>query len=339
MLATLLLFLVMPTSRVLVWIVIAAFFAVALYPVVSWLERRVGVGQALAGDAGGLPLVLLVIAGLVTVFVVPLVREGTQFGGPAPADRRRRARRSRPGRRPARAVHMLQYVAEPLRADPRVRLRPGAPAGVLRGVATGVAGIVTIFVLAYLMVLEGPKVVNGILGLIDPRPAERIRRVGARLRQDRHRLHLRQPADQRHLRGADLRRPEDHRRPVRRPDRAVRGHGRPDPAGRRHARRGGRLLAGFVHSVTAGIVVIIFFVAYQQLENHLLQPVILARTVKLNPLTVLVAILVAVELAGILGALLAIPVAGMIQVIARDLWDHRRGGPTWIRRVTPADTT
>jgi len=40
---------------------------------------------------------------------------------------------------------------------------------------------------------------------------------------------------------------------------------------------------------------------------------------------VLVAILLAVELAGILGALLAIPVAGMIQVIVRNVWDERRG--------------
>jgi predicted PurR-regulated permease PerM len=86
-------------------------------------------------------------------------------------------------------------------------------------------------------------------------------------------------------------------------------------------------VAGFVHSVPAGIVVIVFFVVYQQLENHLLQPVILSRTVKLNPLAVLVAILVFVELAGVLGALLAIPVAGIIQVLIRDLWDHRRGAP------------
>jgi hypothetical protein len=41
---------------------------------------------------------------------------------------------------------------------------------------------------------------------------------------------------------------------------------------------------------------------------------------------VIVAILVGVELAGILGALLAIPFAGIIQVIVRDLWDHRKGG-------------
>jgi predicted PurR-regulated permease PerM len=66
-------------------------------------------------------------------------------------------------------------------------------------------------------------------------------------------------------------------------------------------------------------------VVYQQLENHLLQPLIFARTVKLNPLTVIVAILLGVELLGVLGALLAIPVAGMVQVILRDVWDHRRG--------------
>ena len=70
---------------------------------------------------------------------------------------------------------------------------------------------------------------------------------------------------------------------------------------------------------------IVFFVVYQQLENHLLQPLIFSRTVQLNPLTVLIAILVAVELAGLLGALLAIPVAGMIQIILRDLWNQHRG--------------
>jgi predicted PurR-regulated permease PerM len=87
------------------------------------------------------------------------------------------------------------------------------------------------------------------------------------------------------------------------------------------------VVAAFVHSVPAGIGILVFFIVYQQLENHLLQPVILSRTVKLNPLAVLVAILIAVELAGILGALLAIPVAGIIQVLVRDLWDHRRGAP------------
>jgi predicted PurR-regulated permease PerM len=49
--------------------------------------------------------------------------------------------------------------------------------------------------------------------------------------------------------------------------------------------------------------------------------------VNLNPVVVLVAILRAVELAGLLGAVLAIPVASNIEVTARDLWDPRRGRP------------
>jgi predicted PurR-regulated permease PerM len=75
----------------------------------------------------------------------------------------------------------------------------------------------------------------------------------------------------------------------------------------------------FLHSIAAGIVVVAFFIVYQQVENHLLQPIIYGRTVKLSPLAVLIAVLIGAELAGILGALAAIPVAGAIQVIVRDI--------------------
>jgi predicted PurR-regulated permease PerM len=80
----------------------------------------------------------------------------------------------------------------------------------------------------------------------------------------------------------------------------------------------------FLHSVPAGIVVAVFFIVYQQLENHFLQPVIYGRTVQLSPLVVLIAVLVGAALAGILGALAAIPVAGTIQVILRDMLAQRR---------------
>ncbi len=64
--------------------------------------------------------------------------------------------------------------------------------------------------------------------------------------------------------------------------------------------------------MAAVVVVVIFLAAYQEVENHILQPVILSRTVKLNPLTVVIAFVAGFELAGILGALLAIPVAGCV---------------------------
>jgi hypothetical protein len=86
------------------------------------------------------------------------------------------------------------------------------------------------------------------------------------------------------------------------------------------------ILVALLHSTTAGIAMFAVFVAYQQFENHVLQVTIMSRTVRLNPLTVLVSVLAGVELFGILGALLAIPAAGVLQVILRDLYDHRRGG-------------
>ena len=85
------------------------------------------------------------------------------------------------------------------------------------------------------------------------------------------------------------------------------------------------VLFAFLHSVPAGIATIVFFVVYQQFENHVLQVTIMSRTVRLNPLAVLVSVLMGVELFGFLGALLAIPAGGIIQVIARDIYDERRG--------------
>jgi predicted PurR-regulated permease PerM len=49
--------------------------------------------------------------------------------------------------------------------------------------------------------------------------------------------------------------------------------------------------------------------------------------VNINPLGILVSVLIGVEIFGLLGALLAIPVAGVIQVVVRDLWNERDGRP------------
>jgi predicted PurR-regulated permease PerM len=79
------------------------------------------------------------------------------------------------------------------------------------------------------------------------------------------------------------------------------------------------IIVGFLHSTPAGIVMVVFFVVYQQFENHLLQPIVYGRTIRLNPFLVLLAVIVGVELAGFLGALLALPVAGVIQVVIEEL--------------------
>ena len=80
----------------------------------------------------------------------------------------------------------------------------------------------------------------------------------------------------------------------------------------------------FLDSTTSGVIVLIFFIVYQQLENHVLQPVVYGRTVRLSPLAVLIAVLIGAELAGVIGALAAIPVAGAFQVILVDWLQYRR---------------
>ena len=71
-------------------------------------------------------------------------------------------------------------------------------------------------------------------------------------------------------------------------------------------------------------MLIVFFILYQQLENHVLQPLVYSRTVQLSPLVILIAVLIGAQLAGVLGALAAIPVAGTIQVLLIAWLQHRR---------------
>ncbi len=82
------------------------------------------------------------------------------------------------------------------------------------------------------------------------------------------------------------------------------------------------------HSLTAGIVTLVVFLVYTQVENHILNPVIMSRTVRINPLLVLMSILVAASIGswvgglfgGFVAALLAIPAAGALQVIVAETW-------------------
>jgi predicted PurR-regulated permease PerM len=317
--------LVYVTRRVLIWILIAGFFAVALHPLVSWLERRVRWLPRWLATLLVFIVVVAVLIGLSALFVVPLMREGTRLAEDFP----KLVEDVRAGRGPIGGLlerfHLTQYLSQHSDQIRGYASRLSAPTlDFLRSAATAVAGVIAVFFLSFLMVLQGPRLTGAFLGLFDDRRAERIRRVG----HDCARtitgyitgnllislicggltylvlLVVGVPyaglialfvglVDLIPLVGATL----------------------------------GAIVAAIpalIHSVVAGVVVIVFFVVYQQLENHVLQPLIYARTVRLTPLTVLIAILLAAELAGILGALLAIPVAGMIKVIIWDIRDRRR---------------
>lgn len=329
-------------GRVLVWLIVGSFFAITLYPVVNWVDERVTRGRRSMATLLVFVVVLLLLGGLITAFAVPMAQQGSGFAKELP----RVIDDAQAGRGPLGHLlersHALSYVQEnEQRIDGFVSSLTAPAAGVLHGVATGLVGVLTVFVLSYLMVLQGPVLVDGALNLLHPERRSRVRAVSADCARSITGyltgnllisvvcgvltflvlMAMEVPfaglialfvalADLVPMVGATI----------------------------------GAVVAAVaaaLHSIPALIVVLVFMVVYQLVENHVLQPLILARTVRLNPLTVLVAMLVAVDLAGILGAFLAIPVAGMVQVIARDLWDHRRGRPkeqpTVGEDYTPAD--
>lgn len=85
----------------------------------------------------------------------------------------------------------------------------------------------------------------------------------------------------------------------------------------------GGVLVGIVTafvSPVALIVWVVVLVAYQQVENNLVQPVVYGKAVQLHPLIVILAILIGAALLGILGALIAIPAAAAVQAVVRDSW-------------------
>ncbi|MCW2585040.1 MAG: family transporter [Frankiales bacterium] len=316
---------VMQVQRVLVWLVVSAFLATCVWPVVGTVEHRTGMRRSLATLLVFLVLVAVII-GVVVLLVAPLVNQGREFASQLPDY----IAQAREGKGPVGHL-VTRFHLDELAARNQQQLRDSvtglgsSAAHVLAVIANTVAAALSVLVLTYLMVLEGPRLLAGALGLLGEPGRTRAERVG----RDCARavtgymagnlvisvicgtltfltlVVLGVPyagviavfvglADLLPLVGATL----------------------------------GAVVAtavAFLHSIPAGVITIVFFVVYQQLENHLLQPVVLSRTVDINPLAVLVSVLIGADLAGILGALLAIPVAGIVQVLGRDLYDGRRG--------------
>jgi predicted PurR-regulated permease PerM len=82
-------------------------------------------------------------------------------------------------------------------------------------------------------------------------------------------------------------------------------------------------VAYFAGGTSDGIIMFVVIMLYQQIENHLIQPAVYRRTVQMPALVVLIAVLTGAALLGILGALIAIPIAGTIQIVVRDLLRER----------------
>lgn len=306
------------TRLVLTWIVVAAFFAVALNPLVAWVQQKVARRRAVATLIVFLAT-FVALSALGALIVVPLLNDVIRFADHAPD----LLRETKAGRGPLGSLldrfHVRQYAETHMDQIRSYIGRLGRPTlGLVRKAAQGVAGVLTSVVLAYLMAVQAPRITDKTLALAGDAWAKRLRRIGPECSR----------VITGYLSGNLL-------------ISLIIGIGTfvvllltgvpfagviallvalADLLPLVGATLGGIAAVGaaLLHSLTAGIIVLIFYVVYQQIENHLLQPLIMKRTVRLNPLTVLISVLLAAELGGLVGALLAIPAAGIVQILLRE---------------------
>jgi predicted PurR-regulated permease PerM len=325
MLAGLALLLVVLAWHVLTWILIAMLLAAALNPAVERLEAR-GLGRGWASTVVFL-VALLLLTAIGALVIPPLVTQVTDFVNAVPDF----VDDLTAGRGP------LGWLQDEYQLVDRIReaIEKQGPGGVLglsepfldivRSVVTAVVGTVTIIFLTYFMLLEGPRTIAALLDQLPETVRPRYERVGRDIY------------------------------------RTISGYVTGNllisvlagtvstillfAVGSEYAIALGLLVAILDLIPLAGatlaaiivstvvlietdwvrfLIVVAFFVGYQQFENHVLQPLVYGRTVQLSPLAVLCAVLVGAQLAGILGALLAIPVAGSLLAVIREILQYRR---------------
>jgi predicted PurR-regulated permease PerM len=319
------LFLLYQVRRPLLWLLIAVFLAAALSAPVNVLARRMRRGFAVALVFFGLLLVPLV---LIALIVPPLINEGTDFAENVPQYARdvtefvQDNKRLRELNRDYDITQRLEQEAEKL-PD-----RLGGAAGTLRDVGLGIVNslfaLITILVLTAFLLANGRDWVDRALGTRPQEQRERLRRSLDRMAS----------AVSGYVAGAltialiagvatyivllilGV--------PFRGPLAVIAGLFSLIPLiGATIAAVLIGIVTLFENFPTATIVWVIWAIVYQQFENHVIQPQVQKRTVHVHPFVTIVAVLFGATLLGVLGALVAIPVAASIQILIREWVDVR----------------
>ncbi len=314
--------------EILLLVLVAGFVAVLLNPIVVVIQRRLFPRRGVAVAIVTL-LALVVFVGLAVAFGYPLVNGITHLADQLPTY----VANAEHGKgwigHLVRKYHIQNWVkrnAPKLASYGQALSKPALSIGA--GALSLVVELVTIFILVLLLLLEAPKMRRAFLGQLTPARAGEVTRVAGDV------------------------------------NRAVTGYmlgnlltsiiagivvfatlmvlGVPYPllwglwvALVDFLPMIGGALAGiptvlfaFTHSLTAGLATAVVFLVYTQTENHILNPVIMSKTVRISPLLVLVSVLVGASLGslvdglfgGFVAALLSIPAAGALQVLVREAW-------------------
>jgi predicted PurR-regulated permease PerM len=305
--------------EILLWLVIAAVLAMALEPAVGWLTRH-RFKRGLAAVTVSV-LAIAVLAGIVAVLAVPLVNQARQLIDNLPNYIHDF---TKPGS-PFAGIETRFHVVEKIKAQAPhlLSLIAGAGSPALTAVKTTftvIASIVSILTMTVLLLMEGPRTWKWVLSLVPNERRSAAADLGSHLLTSvggyvRGNLFISLIAgvtayiamlivgvpyalplavavavlDLIPLIGATL----------------------------------GAIVCVIVALAGGGwldaVILAAYFILYQQVENNLIQTTVYARTVALSPLAVLVASLCGAAVAGIVGVLLAIPVAATVVIATVEL--------------------
>jgi predicted PurR-regulated permease PerM len=320
------LYLIYQLRTPLTWLFISVFLAVALSRPVNFLNRYMRRGFAILGVYLGL---LGVIVALGALLIPPIVTEVNDLADNAPRyaqDVRDYVQKNDTLRRLEEDYDITTKLEEEAEKLPG---RLGGAAGTLRDVGFGIVNrifaLITILVLTAFLLGSGRRWVDGFLALQAPERAERLGRV----------LDDVAGAVSGYVNGVLTIAFIDGAAafivltilgvPFAAPLAVMMGFMSLIP-----------LVGATIGAVIVGLVTVfndfpgdtivwtIYAIVYQQVENNLIQPQIQKRTIRLHPFVVLVAVLFGATLLGVLGALVAIPIAASIQIVIRDWWAYRR---------------
>ncbi len=325
--------------EVILWILIAAFIALVLNPSVNFLQRHrfrrgVAIGVVFAGAA-------IMFAGLLGLFGYPLVNSLTHVAQSLPT----RANQVQKGHgwlaHTLQRFHLLSWVQKNAPKLETAAKNLGKPA---LSEGTNLAGavfstILSLFTIAFLslfMLLEAPRIRSGVLGTMQPARRRIVEDIAHRVSRQVTSYVLGTIALSVMFGVVVL------------ITMLILGVPFALLVGLWVALValiplvGGLIAAvpsvviAVLHSPTAGVVMLIVFVGFQLVENHFLYPVVMSRSVRMNPLWVLLSVLVGANLGGafgstlgaLAGAVVAIPVGGAIQVIFREVWNQTKATGT-----------
>lgn len=316
-------------SRPLTLIFIAFFLAMALNPVVNWVSRRLGIKGRAKAVAVSYLLVILALAGFFAIIIPPLVVQTRDFIVDIPLTVENFQRQD----------NSLSRAVERYNLDERLSMGASDFASQYSNfgnaiLSTGkrvvgtIVSVIAVLVMTFMMLVEGPKWLNAFWRTVPTTKREHRKQLAFRMYKGvtgfvngQVVLAL--------LAGISsflvL---------------TIAGHALGEPIN-------ALALAGIVavfaliplfgnlisaslvtiicllSSIPLGLIVLAYFIIYQQIENVSLQPYIQSRLNELTPLTVFVAALIGIGFAGILGAIIAIPAASAAKIILEDQFARR----------------